>query len=1114
MKKLFRNVSAIALSACMALSASAVALAGWNEEVYTPSVDVKTTVHNWSDAYGEDGYILIGDATAKEKPVIYSDMYQDSAYAKDETFSDVESTKGTSNKIQGGFFADSFYNYRGTFYAYAQAGKAWAIIQENGGATLAESTYRSQVGANAEAKADLTNGTCDGGLLSTAPISRWGISGTTLSNVTGHAKWTTPAGDVINVRVQSSTAATPYTLAFTLTEDAVKDSGIYVTARTYNMKGGEVMLKNAWYANNDDKSIAAGSVAAIQTVSVTGDGFVTFYIETAGDYTIVANDTANQEGITGIFFDKSEPVPAPLYDAVAIDNTTLADWEGAYGNAGYVIYAGKSNTDRYVYTKNIYAGDSEGAYSKLDAWPTATDNQSRESNYHPFKVGGADPDGTIISQFNDQTYLVRGDLSTASGLYVPGSLDINKYMTKASSPAAQSAVAFYVPQSALATAKAKTGNSVIYVTMYMPGESATRSAAATNTIKMLYANSEDITKLAPRALLAGSDTNSAGGLLFANDGTSLRSTDATLAASQTYTFDEGDANGIYATFELRTAGYYAIQTLDTVERGTWSGIFFDYDKPVRREPTSFDGAVKMGDAKFDADRVGRYGEDYYFILASADSNNDKAGMLDSNLFTEEAYADGLVAFTGQSTTAGATGLLKPNAGDYKADAPIKNIKLNTYIKNVDHKSIYQPMLSDGVTPSTAIGKPNGSSAAAGMAGFGFEVYTSDTIYVTAYYALSSKGEVGEEKTEYLDTFDVVLYKGTMLDVAASNVANATSYMKTLIELDSATVEETTGAYVTFKISGKGSYVIYNKFFQFTSSTQSSPMALYVSTSEPVAKNVLSVDYAGGEAQADLSKYFDENTADITLPTPEKAGYVFAGWVVNGAPAVMEYTIDCSETTADVSAVATWTATEYAISVNLNGGTATIPATYTIEDVIVLPTPVKTGYDFAGWKVNGADAVMEYTIENATGAIDLVATWTAKEFTVSFDGEGVDLADAKVIWNEAYDLSEYVPVRGGYTFAGWYYNSYPIPTIGTYDQVPSDITLTASWELATYDITVNLNGGEATAIADTYTIESEDIVLPTPVKANYTFAGWKVNGANAVMEYTIATGSYGDVALEA
>jgi uncharacterized repeat protein (TIGR02543 family) len=72
----------------------------------------------------------------------------------------------------------------------------------------------------------------------------------------------------------------------------------------------------------------------------------------------------------------------------------------------------------------------------------------------------------------------------------------------------------------------------------------------------------------------------------------------------------------------------------------------------------------------------------------------------------------------------------------------------------------------------------------------------------------------------------------------------------------------------------------------------------------------------------------------------------------------------------------------------------------------------------------------------------------------------------------------------------------------------------SFVAVTYTITYNVNGGET--IADSaYTIESEAIVLPVPVKTGYTFLGWYDNEAFTGDAVTaIPTGSYGNKAFYA
>ena len=60
--------------------------------------------------------------------------------------------------------------------------------------------------------------------------------------------------------------------------------------------------------------------------------------------------------------------------------------------------------------------------------------------------------------------------------------------------------------------------------------------------------------------------------------------------------------------------------------------------------------------------------------------------------------------------------------------------------------------------------------------------------------------------------------------------------------------------------------------------------------------------------------------------------------------------------------------------------------------------------------------------------------------------------------------------------------------------------------------MELSGGTLdTDIPDTYTIESGEIVLPTPVREFYDFSHWLVNGSEAT---SIPAGFFGDVTLTA
>lgn len=93
-----------------------------------------------------------------------------------------------------------------------------------------------------------------------------------------------------------------------------------------------------------------------------------------------------------------------------------------------------------------------------------------------------------------------------------------------------------------------------------------------------------------------------------------------------------------------------------------------------------------------------------------------------------------------------------------------------------------------------------------------------------------------------------------------------------------------------------------------------------------------------------------------------------------------------------------------------------------------------------------------------------------------------------------------PSRLGYTFSGW---------SGTYKKVTSNQVVNATWTPITYNIDIDCNGGSG--VSDfTYTIESSNIVLPTPTREGYTFLGWTgSNGTTPQKSVIITSGSTGN-----
>lgn len=136
---------------------------------------------------------------------------------------------------------------------------------------------------------------------------------------------------------------------------------------------------------------------------------------------------------------------------------------------------------------------------------------------------------------------------------------------------------------------------------------------------------------------------------------------------------------------------------------------------------------------------------------------------------------------------------------------------------------------------------------------------------------------------------------------------------------------------------------------------------------------------------------------------------------------------------------------FGISYELDGGAlasgVTNPSSYDVTSAaITLNNPTKTGYDFAGWTGTGlTGAATDVTIPTgSTGARSYTATWTIKQYTITFvtgDG-GTAITPITQDYNTAVTAPA-DPTREGYHFDGW---DMAIP-----ETMPAEnLTITARW----------------------------------------------------------------------
>ena len=210
------------------------------------------------------------------------------------------------------------------------------------------------------------------------------------------------------------------------------------------------------------------------------------------------------------------------------------------------------------------------------------------------------------------------------------------------------------------------------------------------------------------------------------------------------------------------------------------------------------------------------------------------------------------------------------------------------------------------------------------------------------------------------------------------------------------------------------------------------------------------------------------TAAFRLEEPTRAGYTFAGWTgSNGTTPQTDVGI-AQGSTGNLHFEANWTANGYKILYTGVEGAdvSTFPTKHVFGTDTAIPNPTKTGYGFAGWKVNGSAAARDLTLSGTayTADITLEATWTANEFTITYSGvEGADVSTFPTKHVFGKDTAIPNPTKTGYGFAGWKVNgsaaTRDLTLSGT--AYTADITLEATWTKLTEPTpSVIMEGGTA------------------------------------------------------
>ncbi len=293
----------------------------------------------------------------------------------------------------------------------------------------------------------------------------------------------------------------------------------------------------------------------------------------------------------------------------------------------------------------------------------------------------------------------------------------------------------------------------------------------------------------------------------------------------------------------------------------------------------------------------------------------------------------------------------------------------------------------------------------------------------------------------------------------------------------------------------------NVFFLFA--TVDEVATTYKVTIHRLMTCTVQFDTDGGSAVD--TQYVIEGELASEPNVPTKTGYIFTGWNYDFIDPVTE----------SVTIKASWSAKQYILTYDANGGTASKTSeTINFDGQLTLPTAERAHYTFDGWYYQGQEISNGQWKYDSAAAI--IAQWTPIDYSITYDLDGGSATNPANYNIETNTFTLNNPARTGYKFTGWTLDGQSTPTMIAIVEKGStgNKTFTANWTPVNYSITYNLDGGTATN-PDSYNIETETFTLNNPTKTGYTFKGWTFDGQTTpVTTVQVVKGSYGNKKLSA
>jgi uncharacterized repeat protein (TIGR02543 family) len=257
---------------------------------------------------------------------------------------------------------------------------------------------------------------------------------------------------------------------------------------------------------------------------------------------------------------------------------------------------------------------------------------------------------------------------------------------------------------------------------------------------------------------------------------------------------------------------------------------------------------------------------------------------------------------------------------------------------------------------------------------------------------------------------------------------------------------------------------------------------------------------------------------VNLPaasTVTKPGYTFAGWSIASTTYAggAQYQFGA----ASESVTALWSPTTQSVIIDLAQGTSATPISepgHVIGETFAAPTttPVRTGYNFAGWSDGTTTYAAGATVTMGANNITLTATWTPATYTITYllnGGSGNIPSPTSFNFGASHTIAAGV-TKANSNFTGWSNGSNTYSPGATFTVGARNETFTAQFAGTIYALSFALNGAETGTVPASITgTITDSFILPTSTgleRTGYSFGGWR-EGSNT---YSAGSNNYGCV----